>query len=124
MIALIWEVWNDAAGDTDKKRDVYLRAILLVLEGVTLFAIFGWPIPLAWILSTSIHFLLFDYIIAYVLIKNGTLEPPRGVTYHWFTYTAKSGVVDNLKFWKNLNPWLKLLIRVGYFGLALTLIIL
>lgn len=72
-------------------------------------------------MSVAIHFLFFDYSIQYILIKNGTLEPPRGVKYHWFTYQAKAGVIDNIGLWRNMNPWVKLCIRVGYFTMALML---
>jgi len=56
-------------------------------------------------------FAFFDYLIGYVLIKNGTLEPPRGVTYHWFTYEAKKGVFDNLKTWRKIGPWGRFLVK-------------
>lgn len=121
MIATIWEVWNDYDGDKNKPGDVWMRAFLLWIEAVALHLITNGNILLAFNLSIAFFFLIFDYTINYVLIKNGTLEPPRGVRYHWFSYSGKSGVIDNLKFWRNMNPWVKLIIRMCYFILSLIL---
>ena len=70
-------------------------------------------------LSIAIHFAFFDYIIAYILIKNGTIEPPKGVEYHWFTYTGKSGVVDNIRLWREMDPWTKLMARLSLLTVAM-----
>ena len=115
MIATLWEVWNDAKGDIDKAFDVFIRVLLFTAEGVLVHWISHKPLIDCIILSFAIFFLCFDYLISYVLIKNGTLEPPRGVTYHWFSYTAKVGVIDNIPFWKQLNPWIKFGIRLIVF---------
>jgi hypothetical protein len=119
----VYEISDDAEGDLNKKRDVIYRLLLMIsmafvahLTGLSNFFV-------AFNLSLAIHFLFFDYIIQYILIKNGTLEPPKGVTYHWFTYQAKSGVIDNLRFWRNMNKWVKLGIKLAYFTISLILFI-
>lgn len=118
----VWELWNDRRGDLNKFEDGIWRVTIAAVASIIVkHSALGFLA--AFNLSMAIHFMFFDYIIAYILIKNGTLEPPRGVKYHWFSYTAKSGVIDNLKFWRNMNPWLKLGIRVAYFIISITLFI-
>ena len=121
MIATIWEVWNDRHGDTNKSEDVVLRCIWFIVEAATLRLFTHKPFFTCLLLSSAVFFLLFDYLVCYFLIRNKVIEVPGA---HWFSYMGKSGVVDNLKFWRDMNPWLKLLVRMGYFGLALTLILL
>jgi hypothetical protein len=121
MIATIVEWFNDREGDFNKGADVFIRFIFFWFESYVLHFAFGKPAYICFILSTAIFFLVFDYWIAYTLIKNGTLEPPRGVKYHWFRYSAKKGFVDNISFWRNMNPWGRFAIRVGYFIIALVL---
>lgn len=119
MIAVIWEVYNDRHGDLNKGSDVLIRVLLFAIEAGLLVLLFHKDVWICFVLSSATHFAFFDYAIAYTLIKNGTLEPPRGITYHWFTYTAKAGVVDNLKFWREMNPYLKLAVRLIYLTLSL-----
>lgn len=121
MIATIWELWNDRKGDFNKMLDVIIRIALLALEAVAAHLQLQKPYLVALNLSAAIFFFFFDYLIAFILIRNGTLEPPRGVKYHWFTYVAKDGVVDNVPHWKNANPWLKLAIRTLYLSGSLIL---
>lgn len=116
-----WEVFDDRHGDLNKSEDVIWRVatglvVALIASKLNLIRFI-----IAFNLSMAMHFLLFDYLIAYVLIKNGTLEPPRGVTYRWWTYVAKAGFVDNVPWWKRLNWSVKLGIRVVYFGISLIL---
>lgn len=121
MIATLIELFNDKDGDFNKGADMFVRLFFFAFEAWMIHFIFDKPVWAAFMLSTAIFFLTFDYLISYILIKNGTLEPPRGVTYHWFTYQAKAGVIDNIGLWRNMNPWVKLCIRVGYFTMALIL---
>lgn len=118
-VPTIWEVFNDRKGDFNKSFDVLFRIVTMLLASWTVSENFGFNFFASLNLSLAIFFLFFDYVIAYVLIRNGTLEPPKGVKYHWFTYQAKSGVIDNLKFWKSLKPAIKLGIRIAYFTGAL-----
>lgn len=112
-----WEIWNDRHGDLNKVTDVAVR---LTLMGVTALICDVWFSLIASLnLSIAIHFAFFDYIIAYILIKNGTIEPPRGVRIHWFTYVGKSGVVDNFKFWRNMRCGWRFAIRLTYLTVSL-----
>lgn len=121
MIATIWEVWNDRYGDSNKSTDIWARTFLLWIEAVLLHLLTDTNIFICFNFSISVFFLTFDYVINYVLIKNGTIEPPRGVKYHWLTHVGKSGVIDNLTFWKEMNPYVKLGIRLAYFLISVTL---
>lgn len=112
MIATIWEVINDRHGDSNKQYDIIARLILIWIEAALLHFIFHKPLVDSLLLSTAFFFSFFDYLIAYILIKNGTLEPPRGITYYWFDYIAKVGPFDNFKYWKELKPRTKLFVRV------------
>ena len=124
MTATIYELWNDRRGDSNKSDDVIIRIALLCFEATALALGFNRPFIDSLLLTCSVFFLTFDYAIAYILIKNGTIEPPRGVKYHWFIYTGKSGYVDNIPLWKNMNPWLKFGLRLTVFAVALTIFIL
>lgn len=116
-----YELFDDKSGDTNKSSDTIYRLILTSGAATAAHYISGENWLTAFNLSFAIFFMFFDYCIAAILIRNGTLEPPRGVRYHWFTFTGKSGVIDNLSFWKTLNPYVKLLIRVTYFVIAIIL---
>lgn len=115
MIATIWEIRNDRFGDLNKGSDIMIRIILLLAEGLAIHFIFYKPTIDSILLPMAIFFLCFDYGIAYTLLKNGTVEPKRGETLHWFTYTAKEGFVDNIPKWKKLHPITKLIIRILFF---------
>jgi hypothetical protein len=119
MIATIWEVWNDKEGDLNKSADVAIRIGLISLEASLLVLLLHKPYIDCFLVSTSIFFLLFDYVVAYVLIKNGTLEPPRGTKYHWFRYTAKAGLFDKFSIWRRANPWMKFFIKLLCLAVAL-----
>lgn len=121
MIATIIEIWNDRHGDLNKADDIWFRVPLLFIDAVILYYLNNKNIFICFNLSAAIFFLTFDYSIAYILIKNGTIEPPRGIKYSWFTYVAKKGFVDNVPNWTDCNPWIKLGIRACYFTSALIL---
>lgn len=117
----VWEIYNDRHGDLNKSSDVIWRIVIGLLAALAVSHLNLIRFVIAFNLSMAINFLLFDYLIAYILIRNGTLEPPKGVKYHWWSYIAKSGFVDNVPFWIKLNLWVKLAIRVVYFGISLLL---
>lgn len=117
----IWELADDERGDNNKTSDTISRLAFTSSAGAAAHYISGENWLTAFNLSLAIHFAFFDYCIAAILIRNGTLEPPRGVKYSWFDYSGKKGVIDNISFWKNLNPYVKLLIRVSYFVIAIIL---
>lgn len=124
MIATIWEVYNDRRGDKNKGFDVLIRMILFTLEAYILHLIFDKSVLVSLVIPFAVFFLTFDYVIAYVLIKNGTVEPPRGEKYHWFSYKSKSGVIDSLLIWGVMNPWLKLGVRLVVFIAAVLIFVL
>jgi hypothetical protein len=115
MVPTGWELANDANGDKNKTRDVFVRVILMTLAGVlNFFWVTGKAVFDSIILSMGINFMVFDYAIAYWLIRQKAkggpgIEPPKGTTYHWFSYLSGSPF-DSL--WRNWNPWVRFTIRV------------
>ena len=121
---LIWEVLNDKDGDShitrsflkkwevsSKKVDVMVRVIIALcisLINYLFYQIAPWKTIL---LCGAIHFLLFDYVIAYILIKRGIIKG------NWYSYMGSKGI-DNVGWWKNLNPNLKLVARIIIFVIA------
>jgi hypothetical protein len=114
----VLELFDDTKGDKNKAADVLLRCLLGVGVALVGFFLIGKPILDSFILSMAIHFMFFDYLITFILLRNGTIEQPRGVKYHWFSYTGKSGVIDNIKFWREMKPTTKLFARVGVLAVA------
>lgn len=114
-----WEIWNDRKGDLNKSEDVFFRVLIIAVVSTVNVLLFDVPYFASLLLSLAIHFAFFDYIIAYILIKNGTIEPSRGIKLHWFTYVAKSGVVDNLKFWRNMRCGWRFAIRLTFLAVSL-----
>lgn len=106
----VWELWNDKKGDLNKKRDVIIRALLMVSSALLCWCLLHQNFFASLNLSVAIFFLLFDYAINIVLYKNGVINNAN-----WFSYTAKKGFVDNVPWWKQMNPWVKFGIRVLYF---------
>lgn len=116
-----WERFDDRKGDLNKREDVFYRGALMFLVANinTLLnaslcedyrrILFFLGISLN--LALASFFLIFDYWITYTLLKNGTIEAPKGERLHWFTYRLGGG----LKFWKNASPRTRLIIRASYF---------
>jgi hypothetical protein len=107
---LLWELYNDLNGETveEKMNDVLWRLLLTAVAALTNFFLIGKPILDSFILSMAIHFMFFDYLINIILYKNNVIDYAN-----WFSHTGKKGVIDNIGFWKKMNPWTKLLVRVG-----------
>jgi hypothetical protein len=112
IIPVIVEVISDAHGDYNKKIDVLFRMIFIV--GISLIIHFlGYANFFAAVnVGVAIHFLLFDYVVTSVLIKNKVIEVSGA---HWFSYMGRSSKVDNISFWRNIKPWGRFAIRLGYF---------
>ena len=123
MIATFYEVWNDRHGDLNKREDVFIRLCLLLMEALALHYFLHKPLIDSFILSASFFFLVFDYYVTWVLIKNKVLEPRRGTTYTWWTYTAKKGWFDNIPLWKNASPWVKFGLKASVFIASLIIFI-
>lgn len=112
MIATLWEVWNDRHGDLNKGADVLIRVCLVLAEALAIHFIFVKPVVDCILLSSAIFFMFFDYVVAYVMIKNKVVEPRRGTTYTWWVYTAKEGFFDNIPLWKKAGPWIKFSVKL------------
>lgn len=111
---LLWEIPDDAHGDLNKKRDVVIRVMIAVAS-----AFLNWVFGLseiwsALLLSLAIHFLIFDYWIAYLLVKNKVIRSQE-----WFNVIGKKGVWDNIGWWNALGGWGKLAVRVIVFTMSL-----
>ena len=117
------ELYGDRHGDFNKKEDVIYRFLFMTGFSILVWIILKFNVLIAFNLSIAIHFAFFDYIIAYILIKNGIIEPPRGVRLHWFTYVGKSGVVDNFKFWRNMRCGWRFAIRLTYLAVSLLILL-
>lgn len=115
-LPLIWELWNDRNGDFNKKADVLFRALLIVNAGFIVWGFFNRNLFAAMNLSFAIHWLLFDYLIHIILYRNGVITSTA-----WFKYMGKSSKIDNISWWRNMNPWLRLQIRLTYFLISLYL---
>lgn len=126
FIPTIWELINDRNGDKDKTRDVFVRVILMVAVGVVnFFWVTGKAVFDSVILSFGINFMVFDYAISWWLIWRKTkgkpgIEPPRGVTVHWFSYLSGSPFD---KLWKDWNPWVRFSIRAAVLVAAIVIYI-
>lgn len=117
-LPLIWELWNDRNGDShisrgfiklpSKKVDVIVRVILAFLVSLINYILYDKEIIKSISLSGAIHFLCFDYLIAYILIKRKIIKGK------WWSYMGSKGM-DNIKLWKNIKPQYKFLIRLTIF---------
>jgi hypothetical protein len=117
-----WELINDRKGDFNKVQDIFVRYGLGILAGViNFFWITGKPVFDSLLLSMGIHFAIFDYAIAYWLIRTGKIEPPRGVKYHWFDYLGNENPFDSL--WNRWNKWVRFSIRVVVLAAAIVIYI-
>lgn len=112
----VWEVLNDRYGDLDKKLDVALRIAIDTVASIVCWYFTGHSLFAAGLMCFAIFFLLFDYTIAAILVKNKVIRPSQ-----WFSYMGESGDIDNIPWWRNMNPWWRFAIRFSVF--AVTLII-
>lgn len=111
----VWECIDDKDGDLNKRQDLYIRAAAMitvsVFNGVLNFKNIFIGIASSFLLSWGIHFMLFDYTIAFILIKRQVVELKN---IHWFSYLGKLGAWDNWSPWRNLTQRNRLLIRLGF----------
>lgn len=116
MIATLFEAWQDRNGDTNKSQDVWIRALLFVLEGALIKWAFGGNVFLAINLSVAFFFLVFDYLITVILYRNGVITSPA-----WFSYLGKSSKVDKIPIWKSIGPYGRLFVKLFYFLISIWL---
>lgn len=108
----IVEAWLDRHGEgrSDKIRDT----IALVVVALVLSILFQFLLNVLWLKSIALllawRILLFDYLVSYLLIRNGVIVG------HWFTYNGQTSWFDRLV--SRVNPVVRLLIRVILFGVA------
>lgn len=113
LIPTGWHIANDWKGDSDKNKDLVIWSLLASAgSAINFFFVTGKAVFDSFILSWGMHFMVFDYIIAYVHIhKSKVVELPRDSKETWFTYLGKKGTIDNIAFWRNMNPKVRLIIR-------------
>jgi hypothetical protein len=102
-----WESIDDHKGDLKHATDVYVRIGIAIIAGLTVYVFTAHTRWSAALLALAVHFFFFDYIVAYILEKNGVIRPGS----HWFTYLGKSSDQDGLKPWVSIGPWGRLIVR-------------
>lgn len=112
-IPLIWELKDDDKGDTTHRRDVFWRgaimfAVSLMVWGISHHSGLKHGFSDSFYMSFSIFFLMFDYAIAAVLGHDD-----------WFTYLGHESKIDQISWWRNMNPWLRFIIKMANFSVAL-----
>ena len=110
-VPTVWELWDDRNGDFNKKIDVWIRGALIVVFSMFAFLISLRNIVGCMALSAGIHFMFFDYGIAYIL----------GHVKDWFSYLGEKGFVDNISFWKGMKPKYRFVVRLVVFVFSIML---
>jgi hypothetical protein len=115
LASIGWEVNDDQAGDvTGRWKDIGVRSFLWSLSTVAATELFYVPWFVALALQLAVFVLLFDYLVAYYLIRKGTVQV-KGA--HWFSYLSKKKWTDQLQAWA--NPWARLVVKLAVFVAAL-----
>lgn len=110
LIPTMLEAWTDRKGETSKEKRLDLLtfgSLYLILAVVIWFIIEVHPLK-SILLMIGIRVLMFDYLVQYLLIKNGVISG------HWFFYKGKTAKWDRAFSW--LNPWIVLVLRVIFFA--------
>ena len=116
FIPTVWEQWNDRNGDDhSNKADLYARAGLVLSAAFLTWIVSGHSFGAALALCAAIHFLIFDYWVAYRLESNGVIKPGSS----WFRYVGKSSDFDQRSAWVKAGPWGRLAARVAVFIIAI-----
>lgn len=116
----LWEIGDDPLGDLNKRRDVWIRGGIMGLVGLinTLLNVRDNMVQALYFFALSVNaslaifFLLFDYTIAWILIRNKIVGLKN---LSWFDYLGKVGEVDNWEPWRKLSGRARFWIRVAYF---------
>lgn len=113
IIPTLWEIWDDRNGETkkDKTRDFLIAVIMYSVIALANWWIFETHPLKSLALTFAFRLLVFDYAIAYVLIKRGVIVG------NWFSYTGKTARWDKLI--ARVNPWLRFAARVVLFAAVL-----
>jgi|SRR5688572_228092 len=120
FVPLAIELWNDRNGETaeEKVNDAIWRVVLAVVAGIVNFYMLNKPIFDAMFLALAIHWLLFDYLINIILYKNNVIDYAN-----WFSYTGKTGFIDDISLWKRIGPWGRFTVKTVVFITALVIFI-
>lgn len=118
-----WEIWKERKGEAAnaKTKSVIVRVGIAIVAAIIGFVLIGKAVFDGVFLSLSFHWLAFDYSIAYLLIAGGIVEPRNAE--NWFTYLGSTSATDKLRFWRNMNPWLRFAIRVVVLATAIIIYI-
>lgn len=106
IFPLFWELIDDRHGDAVKKNQVFdmvMRLTFFALSGIFHQILYQKFIE-GTVLSIAVFFLCFDYLVAYLLIRNGV------VIGHWFSYLSGKKFFD--KIMVRLFPWQRLALRI------------
>jgi hypothetical protein len=126
-VPLIWELWNDKDGDAhisraewnanvqmlSKKVDIFARCTMAITASVVNYVLGINSIIPSLFMSGAIHFLIFDYAIVYILIKNGVISPFA----RWWDYLGTKGM-DNYEWWKGKSWQVRMVIKIAVFIIA------
>jgi hypothetical protein len=121
FLPLLWEIYSDRKGETseEKMRDVLWRLLLTAVAALTNFFLIGKPILDTIFLTLAIHWMFFDYIITWWLIKKGVIETHKT----WFEYLGKFSVMDNLRAWVTIGAKGRFWVKVGVLVVAILIYI-
>jgi hypothetical protein len=108
----VWETIDDRKGDLNKKVDVLWRVLIGATASILVWQLTYHSLIGCAFMCFAIFFLLFDYTIATVL---GRPDP--------FSYMGYKGVIDNISFWRKMNPWTRFAVRFTIFAVALIIYI-
>ena len=113
-----WETRDDRKGDKDKAKDAFTRSLMAVVSAFVNHVSGTVNFWIALNMSAAFFMMFFDYLVNYVLIRNETIEQTTDKRRHWFTHIGEKGF-DGIKFWRNLGPWGRFYVRLGYFLVSL-----
>lgn len=118
LLPTLWEIWNDRDGETkkDKTRDLLVSIVLYSVIALVNWKLSVTPVFKSLALSFGWRLLVFDYAIAYVLIRRGVIVGK------WWNYRGKTARWDRLI--SKANPWILLVVRALVFLSALLMLFL
>lgn len=106
---LIREIPDDAKGDPDKKKDVWIRILIGAVASIFVWLISRHSLIGSAAMCFALFFLTFDYLINLVLKRP---DP--------FGYLSKTtGDIDRIKWWVKIGPWWRFAVKFAFFAAAL-----
>lgn len=110
ILPTFWEVYDDRHGENKKGKvkDLVIVAVLYVVIALAFWWLSETHPLKSLALMLGIRILIFDYLVQYVLIKNGVISG------HWFFVKGKTAKWDRVI--SHLNPWIVLGLRVLFFA--------